>query len=230
VSDEESDLINRYARRPGLGKDQRYSAFNPANLLAIHQRERVVLQALGAVGIRDLSGLRVLDVGCGAGSGFLRFMLMGAKPANLFGIDLLPERVDAARQCHPSITVVQGNAVSLPWPHSSFDLISQFTVFSSILSADVRARTAAEMIRVLRVGGHIIWYDFWLNPTNSDTRGIPGKEIRRLFPDFVIRLRRLTLAPPIARYLAPRSWLAGCFLQEVRPLQSHYFALLTKQA
>jgi SAM-dependent methyltransferase len=154
-------------------------------------------------------------------------MLMGALPEDLHGIDLLPDRVAAARRLNPAIDVVQGTAMALPWPDASFDLVSQFTTFTSILEPRARAAAASEIMRVLRPSGHILWYDFWLNPTNPHTRGIPPTEIKSLFPGFSGRFRRLTLAPPLARFVAPRSHLVAGLLQEVRPLQSHYLALLS---
>ena len=45
-----------------------------------------------------------------------------------------------------------------------------------------RLAMAEEMVRVLRKpDGLIVWYDFWLNPTNKQTRGIRPTEIKKLF-------------------------------------------------
>jgi hypothetical protein len=37
------------------------------------------------------------------------------------------------------------------------------------------------------------------NPFNPDVRGVPVERIRELFPQGEMRVRRLTLAPPLAR-------------------------------
>jgi len=45
-----------------------------------------------------------------------------------------------------------------------------------------------------------MWYDFTVNnPRNRDVRGVPVTRIRELFPEGKLRVRRLTLAPPLAR-------------------------------
>jgi hypothetical protein len=49
----------------------------------------------------------------------------------------------------------------------------QFTVFTSILDKDMKRNIAAEMLRVLKPKGVIIWYDYFVNnPKNSDVRGV----------------------------------------------------------
>jgi hypothetical protein len=63
-----------------------------------------------------------------------------------------------------------------------------------------------------------------------DTRAIRRAEITGLFPSYRVRLHRITLAPPLARWLAPRSMLLSLVLQEVPLLRSHLLGLLVKSA
>jgi hypothetical protein len=66
-----------------------------------------------------------------------------------------------------------------PYADSSFDLVLQSTVFTSILSSDIRKRVALEMIRVTRRGGAILWYDYFRNnPRNPDVRSVTATETR----------------------------------------------------
>jgi ubiquinone/menaquinone biosynthesis C-methylase UbiE len=207
----------------------RYAAFNIANLMAIQQRERLLAQMLVKRGVKDLRGLEILDVGCGWGSLFLRLMLWGASPNSLHGIDLQPDRVVAARAKHPSLDVVEGSAARLPWESGRFDMVTQFTTFSSILSGSERRSSAAEIDRVLKPMGMLIWYDFWLNPSNRKTHPIGGPELRALFPHYDRDVRRVTLAPPIARAVAPRSRILASVLQEAWPLKTHLLGVLVKR-
>jgi hypothetical protein len=49
----------------------------------------------------------------------------------------------------------------------------------------------------------VLWYDFAVdNPRNRDVRGVPVRCVRALFPEASLAVRRLTLAPPLARALA----------------------------
>lgn len=99
-------------------------------------------------------------------------------------------------------------------------------MFSSILDPRMKQRIAQEILRVLRVGGAILWLDFFFNnPNNPDVRGVGRKEIRSLFPDCIAEVRRVNLAPPLVRLLAPRSWLLCDFLSGLAFLDTHYLGL-----
>jgi ubiquinone/menaquinone biosynthesis C-methylase UbiE len=215
----------------GFGaEDSRYTPFNPAYLLELQHRERVLLDELKRVGVTTLKETRILDVGCGFGTGLLMWVLMGANPAKLYGLDLSRDRLEIARCLHPSFELKEGNATALPWPSNSFDLVSQFTTFSSIVDPIARKRAAAEVARVLRDDGHIVWYDFWINPLNKNVRPIRPPQVRALFPGFHGRFRRVTLAPPVARRVADRSWFLAAVLRELPFLQTHYLAVLSRHS
>ncbi len=213
-----------YARRRATGRDARYTVFDRANLFRLLSLERELVMALRAEGLTDLAALRALDVGCGGGWWLRTLLRWGARPAHLAGIDLLPEAVAACHAIHPELDVRLGSAEELPFADGAFDLVSQFTVFSSILDDGLRRRVAAEMRRVLRPGGVLLWYDFTVNPVNPDTRGIGRRELARLFPGCRLRVRRVTLAPPLARLVAPRSWLLAELLERLPPLRTHLLA------
>jgi hypothetical protein len=78
----------------------------------------------------------------------------------------------------------------------------------------------------VRPDGLVLWYDFRFNPTNRQTRGVPAAEIRRLFPNCRIAIERLTLAPPLARWLAPVSPLTCGLLERLRIFNTHCLAAI----
>jgi ubiquinone/menaquinone biosynthesis C-methylase UbiE len=151
----------------------------------------------------------------------------GARPKNLFGVDLLHDQIEEARTLGPHLHFDVADARSLPFEDGAFDLVLAFTLFSSIQTREIRQVAADEMRRVLRPGGEALVYDFrvagWTNP---DTRAIGLKELRELFRNSEVEARRLTLAPPIARMLAPRSWLACELLGQVPLLRTHWLAMV----
>jgi SAM-dependent methyltransferase len=215
--------LNLDGRAVGL-----YAPFNIANLMSVQQRERVLASMLLKDGVSDFSGLEILDVGCGGGGLFLRLMSWGASPESLHGIELQHDRVVAAQSIHPQIDVVQGNAAALPWADERFDLVTQFTTFTSIPDDRMRQQAAKEIDRVLKAGGRLVWYDFWINPSNHATHPVRVSEVRRLFPGYQLSLRRATLAPPIARAIAPRTQRLASLLEGIWFLQSHLIGVLTK--
>lgn len=204
-------IAQRYARRNAPHDDARYSVFNGAALAALQQRQRVMLSLMKAHGWSSLAGRHILDVGCGSGGPLLDYLRFGADPALLGGIELLPQRWAQARASLPaSVSLWQADALAVPVPPQSQDLVSQFTVFSSILDESVQAALAQAMWSWVKPGGAVLWYDFTVdNPRNPDVRGVPLRRLRALFPQGGLSVRRVTLAPPLARRLpnACRAWL-----------------------
>jgi len=224
---EETRIRHAYARRLRDGRD---SWFNAGHVLMMQERERQVLKLLAREGFDRLDAQRVLDIGCGRGQWLRDLVKWGARPERITGVDLLPDRVDEARQNSPAgVTILCGNAAQLDFPDDTFDLVIQSTVFTSILDAALRQAVAAEMVRLVRPGGLILWYDYYFdNPSNPDVRGVRKSEIRGLFPQCSIDLRRVTLAPPLARALAPYSTLACHCLEAFPFLRTHYLGAIRR--
>jgi hypothetical protein len=86
------------------------------------------------------------------------------------------------------------------------------------------------MLRVVKPRGVILWYDYHVNnPWNPDVRGVKKQEIRHLFPGCRVDLQRLTLAPPLARRLAPYSFLLCCLLEKIPLLCTHYLGVIRRE-
>ncbi len=89
---------------------------------------------------------------------------------------------------------------------------------------------AREITRVLTPGGALLWYDFAVNnPRNPNVRKVGREELRALFPELRGRIRSATLAPPLTRMVAPRSWVAATLLEALPPLHTHLLAVLVKK-
>lgn len=192
----------------------------------VQQRQREVLAALRKNGITDLSNLRILEMGCGGGGVMTEYLGFGALPENLCAVDLLFDRLLHAQHILPSSVLANADGQNLPYAAHSFDLSVQSTAFSSVLDEKVKVNMANEMIRVTKLGGMILSYDFWLNPTNPQTRGIRPAEIKRLFPNCTYEFHRITLAPPITRKLAPISWGLCLFLESLKIFNTHYLVAI----
>ena len=208
-----------------------YSRFDPAHLFEMQERERYLLKLLAKSGCRALHKHKILEVGCGNGELLRDLIKWGARPENTFGIDLIPERiVEAKILCPQGISIEQGNAAEINFPDKTFDLVFQSTVFTSVLDYQIKASIALEMLRVAKPDGIIFWYDFSVNnPRNKNVKGVRLREMRRLFPDCDIVLKRITLAPPITRLLAPYSWLVCYLLSKIPLLCTHYLAAIRKR-
>jgi len=233
TSEREHDRIRRAYRKREARAQHRPHFFGYddfAHFYRIQERQRETLLLLRSCGINSLSELCILDVGCGDGNMLRRFIDYGAAPANVCGIDLRSAPIALAKQRTPNIDLRQGSATELPWPEASFNIVCQHTVFSSILDQKIKHQVASEMIRVLKPGGGILWYDFiFNNPWNLDVRGITMNEIRSLFNGWQIVGRHITLAPPIARRI-PEALMPIVYpvLASAPFLRTHYLALMRK--
>jgi ubiquinone/menaquinone biosynthesis C-methylase UbiE len=218
-----------YSRREKIIPKGLYSLFNPANLFIVQNREKEILKLLNRFGMFPLENKRILDVGCGGGGELRNFIRYGARPENLYGIDLLPERIKGAKILSPNIDFRCGNAEELPYEDEAFDIIMQFTVFTSILNSQMKKNIAKEMLRVLKPSGIILWYDYHINnPRNPDVKGVKRKEIIELFPNCHFYFKRVTLAPPLTRAIAPYSWLLCYLLEKIPFLCTHYLGIIKK--
>jgi ubiquinone/menaquinone biosynthesis C-methylase UbiE len=194
----------------------------------VHDFQRRLARRMRDSGLLPLGERAVLDVGCGSG-GLLRALQEMGGPARFVGVDLSPERLASARRAAPHHAFALADGTSLPFADASFDLVCQSTVLSSILDDAVRARVAAEMRRILRPKGAVLWYDLIWNPLNRATRGLGKGDVARLFPGFRLELERATLAPPLARLVASRSHLVATVLTSLPVLRGHYVGLLRRE-
>jgi hypothetical protein len=89
---------------------------------------------------------------------------------------------------------------------------------------------AAEMLRVLKPDGAILWFDFRVNnPWNPHVRGIRAREIRSIFEGCDMELNPAMLAPPLARLIVRWSWPLAELLHALPFLRTHYSGLIHKR-
>jgi SAM-dependent methyltransferase len=221
-------VVERYARRPPL--DDRYNPLRPEVWQSLQERQRAMLRLFRSLGLLDLSALRLLEVGCGAGGNLLELLRLGFAPEHLAGIDLLSERVARARHVLPAAVRLEArDAISAPVADASLDVVYVSTVFSSLLDDGTQRRLADAMWRWLRPGGGVLWYDFTFdNPRNADVRGVPLKRVRELFAHGTLRARRVTLAPPLARAVCRVHPAAYHVFNAVPLLRTHVLAWISK--
>lgn len=191
-----------YARRDAA--DARYHPLNPVQLQALQERERALADFLRRHELSDTAGLHAAELGCGGGQNLLSLLRLGFRPDNLSGVELLPDRFSAARALlPPAVQLLQGDARTAPIAPASQHVVLLATVLSSVLDDGLQQQLADTAWGWLRPGGWLLCYDFaFNNPANPDVRGVSVKRLRQLWPQAVAEdLRRLTLAPPLARRL-----------------------------
>lgn len=226
-----SRIKQHYLRRDESGfTRQRYGISERGNVLLIEELQRQMQFLIARRKGMELDTKRILDVGCGSGYWLRQFIQWGARPENLFGIDLLPERIAKARELCPSAVHLEcGDASTLSFADRTFDMAFQATVFGAILDFRMKEAIAGEIVRVLKPGGCLLWYDFFVNnPSNSDVRGVRKKEILQLFPGCRAHLRTVTLAPPFGRIVGKISPFAYHAISMTKIFCTHYLGFIDK--
>jgi SAM-dependent methyltransferase len=179
--------------------------------------------ALQALLARSLPGgaARLLDLGCGDGS-LIGTVMRRWPDVVATGVDLLADRIDEARRSVPDATFIVASADALPLDPDTFNVVTAITLFSSIPSADMERSAAAEIGRVLRPGGWLVWYDLrYDNPSNPHVHGLSPRRLGELFPGWRQEVHSITVAPPVARRLGPLTPVAYPGLHAIPPLRSH---------
>lgn len=208
-----------------------YSLMRSGNLYRAQRLERGLIEALVKAGFDELAGASILDVGCGYGDMLRQFQRYGARPEHLVGVDVLSERLDRARDLSPQLRYELIDGVTLPFVDASFDLVMQFTVFSSIVEPQLQSRLAAEMVRVLKPGGCVVWYDMRVtNPRNRDLVPMTRARLEELFAGCRLDVRPYTLIPGIDRRFAPIGWGLCRVLEAVPLLRSHLLGVIRPDA
>lgn len=231
AQDEEARAVaERYARRDAQADARRYGLFDAAALQAQQERLRAMVALWRAHGWGDLAGCDLIEVGCGAGGNLLDLLRLGAEPGRLAGIELQAERAAAARRLlPPAVRLIEGDATITDVAPASQDAVLAFTVFSSVLDDTAQIRLAHAMWHWVRPGGGVLCYDFAVdNPYNPDVRGVPVARLRALFPQARAEVRRVTLAPPVARAVARLNPRLPAWLNALAPLRTHRLCWLEK--
>ena len=228
---EELERIQKvYRARVERDNSERYSLFRAGELYMNQRREEITLRLLAQRGVITFRGRTLLEVGCGRGQRLADFQRWGAESDCIHGIDLLEPFVQQCARTFPAFHLVRASGHQLPYANDVFDLVSQSTVFSSILDRGMRVDMAREIMRVLKPGGFVVWYDFrYPSPHNADVRPVARREIFRLFHPHAVTVQSVTLLPPVARRIAKLSF-SLCRLLEMLPLlRSHYVGIVQKR-
>jgi ubiquinone biosynthesis O-methyltransferase len=135
---------------PNLGPDA-YARWRASEIGAITDRleRQLILELVG-----DVSGCRVLDVGCGDGEFAVELERRGAI---VVGIDASAEMIVAAKGRSKSqnadIDFQVAMADHLPFPAGHFDVVTAITILCFV---DDAAPVFQEIARVLRPGGRLL--------------------------------------------------------------------------
>lgn len=216
------ETTQRYEEHARTGRMTRWSAGGGGWSRLVAERDRAIVDALD-VGTRSV----VVDLGCGSASIALAIEGRAGRPLQYLGVDLLEERIAAARSAVQWATLRSGARTGSRWGTAWRTGCSPqpCSVLSQTRSSDARSRSRP---RVLRPDGRMVIYDLrYSSPANRAVRPISEADLRRWFAGWPLETRTISLLPPLARrFIAagPRRYA----LSAVPVLRSDLLATLTR--
>lgn len=108
-------------------------------------------QALWRRFLPPVAGLKILEAGCGTGSGMQTYLTQSAR---VVGFDLSPHALKFC-QLRAGLSVAQASVAEIPFKTNHFDLVTSFDVlYERAVASDAAA--VSEFFRVLRPGGYLL--------------------------------------------------------------------------
>ena len=115
------------------------------------------LRAIGLKMYPPSAAMKVLDVGCGTGSGLVKYQAAGC---DVYGIDMSPSMLAIAQQkLGNEATLHLGDATAMPYEDHTFDLVTTTLTLHEMPPA-MRDGVLTEMKRVLKAEGRLQLIDF----------------------------------------------------------------------
>jgi ubiquinone/menaquinone biosynthesis C-methylase UbiE len=171
-----------------------------------------------------------LDAGCGNGWWLRSLFEAGVEPGRLYGIDIQPERVAAARERVPEAEIAVGDARHARFPDEIFAVVLQLTLLSSLGSHRAIREALGEGIRVLAPGGVLLIYEPRVpNPSNRHTLLIRDSDLAAAGVTPTEQFS-LTVVPALARRLGGRTQERYERLARVPFLRTHRLIACRKRS
>jgi ubiquinone/menaquinone biosynthesis methyltransferase len=151
----------------------RYDLINDLQSFGLHRLwKRTLIRSAKICGEET-----ALDVCCGTGDLALRLAHAGAR---VVGSDFTPEMLVQARERSGQVVWVQADALELPFPAESFDVV---TVGYGLRNLSDFSAGVRELVRVVKPGGKLLILDFG-KPANAFWRASYFTYLRIIVPVF----------------------------------------------
>lgn len=208
-------LTEYYARK---GNDRNDILTNPGVLFQTLALQKSVVEALWMLPINR--NWKVLDVGCGNGASLAQFLAFEFTPSCLYGIDVIPERVQEGKERYPNLNLICGDASQMDYESNSFNIVMESMIFLQMMDNALIQKIANEMLRVVEPSGYIILTD-WRYGYGNKYNGLSKKRINQLFKVGTKTTVRCSthgaLLPPIGRFLSKYLSFSYFAIQRILP-------------
>jgi 2-polyprenyl-3-methyl-5-hydroxy-6-metoxy-1,4-benzoquinol methylase len=154
--DNETYWVERHKRfRHKLASVGDISRSEEDNLELYARKKRSVATLLRHLEMLDLTGLRVLDAGCGVGMLSELFYVLGAEVS---GVDASPTAIAECQRRCPTGAFHTGSLIDFAF-NEQFDLTVAFDVLYHVVDDDNWRATLANLVAHTELGGHLAVLD-----------------------------------------------------------------------
>ena len=204
VEQKTAELYKEYYKKKDADRNDLLK--NPEVLFQTLAFDRSIISSFASTNIEPETA-KVLDVGCGAGGGVINLIRLGFSPSNIYGIDILRDRIAEAKVRFPNINWIYGDASCMKFEDNFFECVMESTIFLQMTDDELSGRIAKEMTRVTKRGGYIILIDWrYSHPFNKTYKGLSKKRLAKLFDvgtkTSVFKIHKGALVPPIGRFIS----------------------------
>jgi len=156
----QSALTSYFSRHRIGAEDPATRATMATNSSKLELRARPLVEMLSRRGLHDLSGLSIVDLGCGFGALAVYFAWHGAR---VVGIDANPKFFDVgvavSNEHRLDVDLCEGRMQALDLDDESFDVAIANNTLCYLLSDEEHHAALTEARRVLRPGGWMVVRD-----------------------------------------------------------------------
>jgi ubiquinone/menaquinone biosynthesis C-methylase UbiE len=219
LQEETEEWYKKYEGRTGSERNDGLK--NPEVTFQRFAFDASIISALRSMKIKSYS-IKILDVGCGSGGSFFNFLRLGFDPHMMYGLDILPNRIDEGRQKFPNINFTCGDASNIKFPDNTFDLVFEVGMFIQLTSDEISEKIAQEMLRVVKPEGYIMLVDWrYSKPGVFDYKGLSKGRIADIFKinkeSKLCGVYNGALVPPIGRFLSKKLPSTYFLVQSIFP-------------
>jgi len=115
------------------------------------------------------------------GGSLLQFLGFGFTQSSLYGIDIIPERIQEGKERFPNVNFTCGDASQMNYYSDYFDMVMESTMFIQLTDDNFSQRIADEMLRVTKPSGYIMLIDWRYSYGHSEYKSLSRRRINKLF-------------------------------------------------